>query len=114
LTSFVPQTLTTLSLDNNLIGAAGAQYLANALQQNKVTKASAFFFFFTHYFLQTLITLNLNSNKIGAEGAQHLANTLKTNNVIQLALIFFALKPSFTIFYRPSQHFSSIIMTSVL
>jgi Ran GTPase-activating protein (RanGAP) involved in mRNA processing and transport len=113
LTSFVPQTLTTLSLDNNLIGATGAQYLANALQQNKVIQASAFFFF-THYFLQTLITLNLSSNKIGAEGAQHLANTLQTNNVIQLALIFFALKHSFTIFYRPSPHFTSITMKSVL
>ena len=34
---YFSQTLTTLNLDYNQIGAEGAQHLANALQQNKVT-----------------------------------------------------------------------------
>jgi hypothetical protein len=33
------QTLTTLDLENNQIGPQGAEHLANALQQNKVTTA---------------------------------------------------------------------------
>ncbi len=31
------QTLTTLDIDDNEIGAQGAEHLANALQKNKVT-----------------------------------------------------------------------------
>ena len=37
LTHYFVQTLTTLDLYNNQIGRQGVQYLANALQQNKVT-----------------------------------------------------------------------------
>ncbi len=35
--SLFPQTLTTLNLQENRIGARGAEHLANALQQNEVT-----------------------------------------------------------------------------
>lgn len=38
------QTLTTLMLHENRIGAQGAQYLANALQQNTVIRLNTFLF----------------------------------------------------------------------
>ncbi|CAF1572133.1 unnamed protein product, partial [Adineta ricciae] len=59
------QTLTTLNLYYNKIGAEGAQHLANALRTNT-----------------TLTTLDLSCNRIGAEGAQHLANALRTNTTL--------------------------------
>ncbi|CAF0900157.1 unnamed protein product [Adineta steineri] len=55
-------TLTTLVLDENPIGAVGAQRLANALQYNT-----------------TLTTLDLDNNQIGVVGAQHLADALQNN-----------------------------------
>jgi hypothetical protein len=35
-----PQTLITLTLANNEIGDRGAEYLANALEQNEVTQST--------------------------------------------------------------------------
>ncbi len=55
-------TLTRLSIENNLIGALGAQSLAAALNINA-----------------TLKSLDLSSNHIGAEGARSLATALDNN-----------------------------------
>ncbi|CAF4123879.1 unnamed protein product [Adineta steineri] len=63
-------TLTTLGLGHNAIGAEGAKYLANALQINK-----------------TLTTLGLEHNAIGAEGAQDLANALQINKVTKILVL---------------------------
>ena len=38
------QTLTTVDLSHNKMGAQGAQYLANALEQNEVSSVELFFF----------------------------------------------------------------------
>ena len=56
------QTLSTLTLDQNPIGDAGVQQLADALTINK-----------------TLITLSLNRTDIGAASARSLADVLKVN-----------------------------------
>jgi hypothetical protein len=43
---YFPQTLITLELRHNQIGAQGAEHLANALQQNKVTRLTQIFILF--------------------------------------------------------------------
>jgi hypothetical protein len=43
---YFPQILTILDLSVNEIGAQGAEHLANALQQNKVTGLAQIFFLF--------------------------------------------------------------------
>jgi hypothetical protein len=58
-------TLTSLDLANNNIGAAGATALATALQTNT-----------------TLTSLNLDGNYIGASGATALAMALQTNVIL--------------------------------
>ena len=58
-------TLTSLDLSRNKIGAEGAKALASMLQSNN-----------------TLTTLDLYFNKIGAEGAEALASKLQRNLVI--------------------------------
>ncbi len=82
---FTTQTLSTLNLDSNQIGNAGAQYLAGALRNNTVIPI---IFHLSHYhlflYIQTLKTLLLSSNKIGDEGAQHIADGLKNNTVIAI------------------------------
>ncbi|CAF3482579.1 unnamed protein product [Adineta steineri] len=62
---YLDQTLTTLDLGWNQIGAKGAQDLANALRINK-----------------TLTTLDLGWNRIGDQGAQNLANALQINKTL--------------------------------
>jgi len=49
------QTLTTLDLSRNEIGDKGAEHLANALQQNKVTRLTSVFFLTLHvlFFIDT-------------------------------------------------------------
>jgi hypothetical protein len=42
---YFQQTLTTLVLFGNEIGAQGAEHLANALQQNRVTSFAVFYTF---------------------------------------------------------------------
>jgi hypothetical protein len=44
--NYFPQTLTTLNLGQNQMGDQGAEHLANALQQNKVTRLAPVFFLF--------------------------------------------------------------------
>ena len=71
------QNLTSLNLDNNHIGAAGAQHLASLtgltslnVGWNSIGEAGA-----QHLASLTgLTSLNLESNHIGPEGAQHLAS----------------------------------------
>jgi hypothetical protein len=46
--SWSSQTLTTLYLEHNEIGAQGAEHLANALQQNNVTFLTSFDFFYNY------------------------------------------------------------------
>jgi Ran GTPase-activating protein (RanGAP) involved in mRNA processing and transport len=77
------QTLTTLDLEDNYIGAVDAQHLAVALRNNTVTLilSSSISYTCLHFFTQTLTTLNLGQNRLGAVGAQHLADGLRTNTV---------------------------------
>ena len=85
LTYYLTQTLTTIDLSHNGIGVQGAEYLANALEENEVTQLSPLFFviqLFTRYPLQVLTTLIMAHNRIGDQGAQQLANALQKNNVI--------------------------------
>jgi Ran GTPase-activating protein (RanGAP) involved in mRNA processing and transport len=83
------QTLTELSLQSNGIGPLGAQYLANALQQNKVTYHSVSYLAYASFlFIQTLTTLYLLDNQIGAGGAQYLADALKQNKVTHHSVSF--------------------------
>jgi Ran GTPase-activating protein (RanGAP) involved in mRNA processing and transport len=97
---FFIQTLTTLCLRENQIGDKGAQHLAIALQQNKVTWVRLCFFVFTIHslFAQTLIVLNLGWNQIGDEGAQHLANALQQNKVTLFRLCLFVFIYAFVFF----------------
>ncbi len=86
------QTLTTLDLGSNRIGAQGAEHLANALQQNIVwlfTSLDLLCNLFIHHSPQTLTTLDLGSNRIGAQGAEHLANALQQNMVRLFTLLDF-------------------------
>jgi Ran GTPase-activating protein (RanGAP) involved in mRNA processing and transport len=61
----IKQTLTTLDLGINRLDLLGVQYLANALQQNKVT----------------LTTLYLYGNGMDYQAAEHIANALQYNTV---------------------------------
>ena len=83
---FFTQTLTTLRLPVNQIGAVGAQHLADALRNNTVTRilSSSFSYTHLHFFTQTLTTLNLNNNQIGDKGAQHLADASRNNTVTRI------------------------------
>ena len=78
------QTLTTLDLYLNEIGAEGARHLADTLQINKVRLIS-YPLIADFHLNQTLTTLLLIDNQIGNEGAQHLANALQTNRVHELS-----------------------------
>jgi Ran GTPase-activating protein (RanGAP) involved in mRNA processing and transport len=78
------QTLITLNLSGNNVGAEGVRHMAHALQSNIVSK------FFPHQSdakdylsIQTLTVLNLENNGIVAEGAQHVTNALESNTVRQ-------------------------------
>lgn len=59
------QTLTTINLAHNSIGADGARALATVLEKNK-----------------TLTTIGLGSNRIRADGAQALAAALEKNHTL--------------------------------
>jgi Ran GTPase-activating protein (RanGAP) involved in mRNA processing and transport len=80
---FCTQTLTTLDLSDNEIGADGAQHLADALRNNTVTVIlhSSISYMHLYFCTQTLTTLDLSDNEIGADGAQHLADALRNNTV---------------------------------
>ncbi len=69
---FFTQTLTTLNLGYNQIGAVGAQHLAGALRNNTVTLilSSSLSYPHLHFFTQTLTTRYLAGNKIGDNGAE--------------------------------------------
>jgi hypothetical protein len=75
------QTLTTLNLENNQIGAVGAQNLADALQNNMVTLilSSSISYTHPHFFTQTLTTLKLWRNEIGEKVLDHVEELLKRN-----------------------------------
>eukprot|EP00808_Paulinella_micropora_P018556 g67841.t1 len=65
----VNQTLTTLHLWDNNIGAEGAAHIAAAVKENKECK---------------LQTLDISGNVIGPEGAAAIANMLKVNTALQV------------------------------
>ena len=76
------QTLTSLNLQHNTIGADGARHLADTLKTNTV---NIIFIFSLHLHLflitQVLTILNLEDNGIGDNGMQYLGDALKTNTV---------------------------------
>jgi len=80
---YLLQTLITLNLENNQIGAEGARSIAQGLQINQVTYIFSIFASITSflYSLQTLTTLNLVDNEIGDAGAQSIAQALQINQV---------------------------------
>ena len=84
----------------NEIGAQGAEHLATALQQNKVTFLSHTTLHTTNHssISQTLETLNLASNQIGAQGAEYIANGLQENEVTFFTSFDFPYNYSLTIF----------------
>jgi uncharacterized membrane protein len=77
------QTLITLHLSSNKIGAVGAQHFADVLRINTVILilSSSISYAYLHFLTQTLTTLDLSYNQIAAVGAQHLADTLRNNTV---------------------------------
>jgi uncharacterized membrane protein len=87
-THYLIKTLTRLSLRHNQIEAVGAQHLADALRNNKVTLILSSSILYTHlqFFTQTLTTLNLCENRIGDVGAQHFADALRNNTVTSFSL----------------------------
>jgi hypothetical protein len=70
------------------IGPQGAQHLANALLQNKVTFSSRSLLPFNTYFKKTLTILDLTYNEIGPQGAQYFATTLEQNKVTSLQYFY--------------------------
>jgi len=80
---YLSQTLTTLNLERNEIGAEGAQAIAQALEKNQVREIFRFFISISQlfYLSQTLTALHLGWNGIGAEGAQAIAQALERNQV---------------------------------
>jgi hypothetical protein len=101
--NYFSQTLTTIDFGSNKIGDLGAQYLANVIQQNKVTQFPPHFFSL-NILLQTLTTLKLDHNHIGSQGAQYLASALQQNKVTQSALFFLLFNNLLDIFRRHSSH----------
>ena len=77
------QTLTTLDLQFNKIGAKGTQAIAQALTRNQVRYIFSFFILISHLFYssQTLNTLHLQHNQIGADGAHAIGQALERNQV---------------------------------
>lgn len=66
----------------NRIGQDGAQFLAGALETNRVNDVLNYLSHsYRHYSTQTLTTLNLKLSWIGAYGTLHLALALRTNTV---------------------------------
>lgn len=98
--TFFSKTLISVELGNNQIGDKGAEHLANALQQNKVTGIVLFCSYpiIFYYFSQTLTTLDLYNNRIGFYGGQHLADALEQNKVTRMVSVFFLCNHSFNIF----------------
>ena len=101
---YVSQTLIIFELYVNNIGALGAQHLANALRQNKVTLFHDFVYRIINYsFSQSLATLDLIGNELGDQGALHLGNALLENKVTSISMLYFQLNYRFVAFYRHSQ-----------
>jgi len=71
-----------LNLEFNTIGAKGAQYLAQALINNKVKNVFLLSATCHHdILLQTLVTLDLWRNKVGDKGSPYFAQALRKNTV---------------------------------
>ena len=80
---YLSQTLTTLYLEFNQIGDAGAQAIGRALERNQVSSIFNFFISISHllYLSQTLTDLDLSSNNIRDAGAQAISQALERNQV---------------------------------
>jgi len=80
---YLSQTVTTLNLAMNTIGAIGARAISQALEINQVEWIFRFFISINHlfYLSQTLTTLDLTRNQIGDAGARAICRALKTNQV---------------------------------
>lgn len=86
--SLYSQTLTGVNLNDSQIGDIAAQYLADALRDNKVfiIFSTSLSHMYLSFYSQTLTTLELGRNQIGDVGAQYLADALRDNNVILIFL----------------------------
>ena len=107
---FRTQTLNTLNLFKNQIGAKGAKCLSDAIQVNRVSRifsSSTQIDFRT----QTLNTLDLEVNEIGAEGAKCLSDAIQVNRV---SPIFSSSTHKSTFEHRHSTHSISEGMKSEL
>lgn len=70
-----------MNLRWNEIGPQGAQYLANALENNQVGSTRKLYINRYVLFLQTLRNLDLEGNSIGSIGTEYISNTLHNNQV---------------------------------
>ena len=93
------QTLTKLNLGFNGISDAGAQYLADALRNSKVSETLFPFhplrlFYLWEYlsFIQTLTRLDLCSNRISDIGMQYLADGLRNSKVSETLYLLHPLR----------------------
>ena len=105
-TIYLLQILITLNLGNNQIEDAGAQAIAQALENNQVRYTFSFFnsIIILLYSLQTLTVLNLSSNKIGYAGARALAQALKNNQVRYTFSFFTSISGTLYTYYSHSPH----------
>lgn len=72
---------------DNIIGATGAQHLANLLKNHSTQQVFHIWIYtvalnYMFLFIQGLTVLNIGWNEIGAEGVRYLANALQYNTVI--------------------------------
>ena len=83
---FFTQTLNTLNLEDNQIGAQGAKDLSDALRVNTVSRifSSSTQQTQMNFFAQTFNTLYLDDNQIGTQGAKHLYDALRLNRVSRI------------------------------
>jgi hypothetical protein len=82
------QTLTTLYLGVNQIGAQGAQYLGEALQKNTVRQKQSLHLYHIHlyYFIHTLRELDFEKNQVGDEWKKNLNKMEKKNKNLTIFL----------------------------
>jgi hypothetical protein len=113
---YFTQTLTTLNLDDNEIGALGVQHLSEALKHNTVSQVVVYICVVLVFLLisQTLTTLNLNGDQIGAVGAQHLNEALRHNTVSTIVRFIYFILVLLFISHRHLQHSTSTGMKSAI
>jgi hypothetical protein len=79
--------VTTLDLSNNSLGDVGAQYFAEAIHNNQVTRDHLYSVIYNSS-MQTLANLNLPNNNFGQQFALLIGSTIQNNQVTMPLLIF--------------------------